>query len=150
MNINLTATYNLDDEQILALFWNSLCSGSIGYGSVALDCDSSETYDTARENVKILKAQSPEDYVKGDYYICREDVWTELLRMGKLQVLEYDDWTDENELKGEFGLDDLYHNLNEMQRNEPWILNEFAEGNDDANTHDAFLQCALLGDIIYG
>lgn len=152
MELNLTEvlkpTYLLDDEAILALFWNSLCSGSIGYGEVDLDCTSKEAYDEAREAVKILKAGSPEEYVEGDYYISVEDVWTQIFKAGNLIVREYghDDQTTSTPVT----LEDVYGNLNEMQINEDWILDDFAKGNDDGNTHDAFLQCLLLGEIIYG
>lgn len=148
MELNLKATYNLDDEAIFALFWNSLCSGSIGYGEVDLDCTSKEAYEEAREVVKILKAGSPEEYAEGNYSICLEDVWTQIFKAGDLIVREhgYDDQTTSTPVH----LDDLYHNLNDMQEKESWILEEFAKGEDDANTHDAFLQCLLLGEIIYG
>lgn len=145
MEINLKATYNLDDEQILALFWTALTSGSIGYGCLSLDC-STEAYHTAREAVRVSKGGEPDEL----RYICIEDVLTEVLRAGKLRVLEYDEVDDSNNLIKEVGVEDLYHNLNKMQEQEPWILDEFAKQNDDANTHDAFLQYVLLGDIIYG
>jgi len=146
MDINLKATYQLDDEQILALFWNSLCSGSIGYGMISLDCDSEADYDEAREAVKILKAGSAEEYVKGDYYICSEDVWTQLFKMGKLTFVEYDDTNSYHRLE----IDDCYKHINYIQENESWILDDFAKGNDDGDTHDAFLQCLILGEIVYG
>lgn len=152
MDLNLTAvlkpTYQLDDEAILALFWNSLCSGSIGYGEVQLDCTSKEAYEEAQEAVKILKAGSPKEYVEGDYYICSEDVWTQVFKAGNLIVIEYG--ADDQTLSTPVTLEDVYGNLNDMQINEDWILDDFAKGNDDGNTHDAFLQCLLLGEIIYG
>lgn len=148
MELNLKATYNLDDEAILALFWNSLCSGSIGYGEVQLDCTSKEAYDEAREAVKILKAGSPEEYLEGGFYISSEDVWTQVFKAGNLIVLEYG--ADDQTTSVPVQLEDLYENLDSMQNNEPWILEQFAKGNDDADTHDAFLQCLLLGEIVYG
>lgn len=149
MDINLTANYKLTDENIYELFWNSLCSGSIGYGIVTLDCDSKEDYEAAREAVKILKAGSAEDYVNGDYYICSEDVWTQLLKMGKLTFVEYDEWDDTNSYH-RLSIEDMRDHLHDMQRNEPWILDDFAKGEDDGDTHDAFLQCLILGAIVYG
>lgn len=149
MDINLTATYNLTDENIYALFWNSLCSGSIGYGMVTLDCDSKEDYEAAREAAMVRKAGSVEAFKAGDHYLCSEDVNTELFRMGKLTFVEYDEWDDTNSYH-RLDLDDCYKHLNDMQRNEPWILDEFAKGEDDGNTHDCFLQCLILGAIVYG
>jgi len=145
----LKPTYLLDDEAILALFWNSLCSGSIGYGEVQLDCTSKEAYEEAQEAVKILKAGSPKEYVEGDYYICSEDVWTQIFKSGNLLVLQHA-YEDDETYTMPITLEDVYGNLNEMQINEDWILDDFAKGNDDGNTHDAFLQCLLLGEIIYG
>jgi len=31
-----------------------------------------------------------------------------------------------------------------------WHLKNFIEENDDAETADVFLQCCVLGDIVYG
>jgi hypothetical protein len=149
MELNLKATYQLDDEQIKALFWTALTSGSIGYGMVQLDCTTAAAYDEARECAKILKAGSVKEYVEGDYYICSEDVWTEIFMAGNLIVRECD-VEDEHTSSTPVNLDDLYQNLNKMQFSESWILDEFAKGEDDSNTHDAFLQCLLLGEIIYG
>ena len=98
--------------------------------------------------MKILKAGSPKEYVEGDYYICSEDVWTQVFKAGNLIVIEYG--ADDQTLSTPVTLEDVYGNLNDMQINEDWILDDFAKGNDDGNTHDAFLQCLLLGEIIYG
>lgn len=149
MEINLKASYQLDDDQIKALFWTALTSGSIGYGMVQLDCTTEEAYDEARECAKILKAGSVKEYVEGDYYICSEDVWTEVFMAGNLIVQEHDGFDDHTTSKP-LELDDLYQNLNKMQEGEAWILEEFAKGDDDSDTHDAFLQCLLLGEIVYG
>lgn len=149
MNYNLKATYTLTDNDILALFWTALTSGSIGYGYIDFDTDK-ESYEKAREAVMIRKAGSVEEFKSSDQWLCVEDVWTEVLRLGKLVVREYDDVDDANNPIGCFGIEDLYHNLDEMQKNEHWILEEFAKHQDDANTHDAFLQYVLLGEIVYG
>jgi hypothetical protein len=149
MEINLKASYQLDDEQIKALFWTALTSGSIGYGMVQLDCTTEAAYDEARECAKILKAGSVEEYVEGDYYVCSEDVWTEVFMAGNLIVQECDGF-DDHTTSTPVQLDDLYQNLNKMQKDESWILEDFAKGNDDGDTHDAFLQCLLLGEIVYG
>lgn len=145
MKYNLKATYTLQDSDILALFWTALTSGSIGYGCLSLDC-STEAYHTAREAVRVSKGGEPDEL----RYICIEDVLTEVLRVGKLRVLEYDGVDDSNNLIKEVGVEDLYGNLDKMQEREPWILERFAKYEDDADTHDAFLQFVLLGDIVYG
>ena len=145
MNYNLKATYTLTDNDILALFWTALTSGSIGYGYLTLDTDK-ETYNKAREIVKKNNDQDPDELG----YVVIEDVWVEVLKMGKLVVREYDDVDDTNNAIGCFGVEDLYHNVNEMQENEHWILEQFAKYQDDAITHDAFLQYVFLGEIVYG
>jgi hypothetical protein len=149
MEINLKATYQLNDEQIKALFWTALTSGSIGYGMVQLDCTTSKAYEEARECAKILKAGSVEKYVEGDYYLCSEDVLTEVFMAGNLIVQEHDGF-DDHTTSTPVQLEDLYHNLDKMQEDAAWILEEFARGDDDSDTHDSFLQCLLLGEIVYG
>ena len=145
MQYNLKATYTLTDNDILALFWTALTSGSIGYGYLTLDTDK-EIYNKAREIVKKNNNQDPDELG----YVVIEDVWVEVLKMGKLVVREYDDVDDTNNAIGCFGVEDLYHNVNEMQQNEHWILEQFAKYQDDAITHDAFLQYVFLGEIVYG
>ena len=149
MDYKLKPTYKLTDNDIYGLFRQALTSGSIGYGVVVLDC-SKEVYNKAREAVKILKAGSPEDYVKGNYYICVEDVWTQVFKAGELLYIEHDFGDDWSGTPVPVTMDNVYDNLNRMQDNEPWILEEFYKEEDDANTHDAFLQCLLLGEIVYG
>ena len=149
MQYNLKATYTLTDNDILALFWTALTSGSIGYGYLNLDTDK-ESYTKAREAVMIRKAGSVEAFKAADEYVCIEDVWVEVLRMGKLVVTEYDDVDDTNNALGCFSVEDLYNNVNKMQEEEHWILEQFAKYQDDAITHDAFLQYVFLGEIVYG
>lgn len=149
MNYNLKATYSLTDEDILALFWTALTSGSIGYGYLSFDTDK-ESYNKAREAVMVRKAGSVEAFKASDAWLCVEDVWVEVLRLGKLVVLEYDDVDDSNNPLGTFSVEDLYANVNKMQEEEHWILDQFAKHQDDAITHDAFLQCVLLGEVVYG
>lgn len=40
--------------------------------------------------------------------------------------------------------------LNILAEKYPWHFAAILSGDDDAETSDAFFQCALLGDIIYG
>ena len=140
MNYNLKATYTLTDKDIFALFWTALTSGSIGYGMVSLDTDR-KTYDAVKA---YLKERSGNDYV------VIEDIWVEVFKMGKLTYTEYDDVNDCNEPLTPVTIDDCRERLEEMQQREPWILEQFARYQDDANTHDAFLQYLLLGEIVYG
>ena len=149
MQYNLKATYTLTDNDILALFWTALTSGSIGYGYLSFDTDR-DSYEKAREAVMIRKAGSVEEFKKSDHWLCVEDVWVEVLRLGKLVVREYDDVDDTNNAVGCLSVEDLYDNVNKMQEEEHWILEQFAKHQDDATTHDAFLQYVLLGEIVYG
>ena len=149
MEYNLKATYTLTDNDIYSLFWTALTSGSIGYGYITLDCDRKEDYDAAREAVMVRKAGSVEEFKSSDAWLCSEDVWTELLKMGKLTFVEYDSVDDTNSYHRP-SLDTMRDHLHDMQRNESWILEQFAKYQDDRDTHDAFLQCLILGEIVYG
>ena len=137
MDINLKTRYDVDARNLRALFWCSLCSGSIGYGSITLDC-SKEAYKKAKESLSN----------ESDNTICYEDIWTRVFMNDDLLILEYDDYDDTN-VSRPVRLDDCYDNISKMQEEEPWILRDFAEGNDDANTHDSFLQFLLLGELKY-
>ena len=131
-------------EGMLELFWDALCGGSIGFGSVSLDCDN-KLYEDARERVKILKAANPDEYITGSS-VCYEDVMTEVLRAGdELYYMEYG-YDDENS-RVSFDLDHLMDNFENV---EAYVLEQFLSEDYDSITTDSLLQCLLLGEIIYG
>jgi hypothetical protein len=142
-NYGITMNPTMTREGMLELFWDALCGGSIGFGSVSLDCDKKTYYD-ARERTAILKAASPSEYITGSsvYY---EDVMTEVLRAGdELYYMEYG-YDDENS-RVAFDLDHLMDNFENV---EPYILEQMLNDYDSVTT-DSLLQCLLLGEIVYG
>ena len=144
-NYGITKTLTITREGMLDLFCDALCGGSIGFGCITLDCDS-EVYDAARERVKILKAETPEDYILKDV-VCYEEVMTEVLRVGdKLYYMEYDSYDDQNN-KVEFDLDHLMDNFHSV---ESWVMDQILSENYDSVTTDNLLQGLLLGELVYG
>lgn len=140
----ITMNPTITREGMLELFWDALCGGSIGFGSVSLDCDN-KLYEDARERVKILKAASPSEYITGSS-VCYEDVMTEVLRAGdELYYMEYG-YDDENS-RVSFDLDHLMDNFENV---EAYVLEQFLSEDYDSITTDSLLQCLLLGEIIYG
>ena len=141
----ITMNPTITREGMLELFWDALCGGSIGFGSVSLDCDN-KLYEDARERVKILKAANPDEYITGSS-VCYEDVMTEVLRAGhSLKYLEYYEEDDQNS-GTEFDLDHLMDNFENV---EAYVLEQFLSEDYDSITTDSLLQCLLLGEIIYG
>jgi hypothetical protein len=139
----ITMNPTITREGMIELFWDALCGGSIGFGSVSLDCDK-KTYDDARERTAILKAASPSEYITGSS-VCYEDVMTEVLRAGdELYYMEYG-YDDENS-RVAFDLDHLMDNFENV---EPYILEQMLNDYDSVTT-DSLLQCLLLGEIVYG
>ncbi len=142
-NYGITINPTITRDGMLNLFWDALCGGSIGFGSVSLDCDK-KTYDDARERTAILKAANPSDYITGSS-VCYEDVMTEVLRAGgELYYMEYG-YDDENS-RVAFDLDHLMDNFENV---EPYILEQMMKDYDSVTT-DSLLQCLLLGEIVYG
>jgi hypothetical protein len=142
-NYGITINPTITRDGMLNLFWDALCGGSIGFGSVSLDCDK-KTYEDARERTKILKAANPSDYITGSS-VCYEDVMTEVLRAGgELYYMEYG-YDDENS-RVAFDLDHLMDNFENV---EPYILEQMLNDYDSVTT-DSLLQCLLLGEIVYG
>jgi len=142
-NYGITINPTITRDGMLNLFWDAICGGSIGFGSVSLDCDK-KTYEDARERAKILKAANPSDYITGSS-VCYEDVMTEVLRAGgELYYMEYG-YDDENS-RVAFDLDHLMDNFENV---EPYILEQMLNDYDSVTT-DSLLQCLLLGEIVYG
>ena len=142
-NYGIKKTMTITEQGMLDLFCDALCGGSIGFGCITLDCES-EVYDAARERVKILKAENPEDYMFEA--VCYEEVMTEVLRGGgKLYYMEYD-YDDQNN-RVEFDLDHLMNNFHSV---EPWVLDQILSENYDSITTDNLLQGLLLGELVYG
>jgi len=72
---------------------------------------------------------------------------------GGKAVVKYDLPTEgEGEGNGQavVGIDELKKGLNTMASGFARHFGDLANENDDATTHDVFLQCVILGDVVYG
>jgi len=136
----ITINPTITKKGMLNLFWDSICGGSIGFGTINLECDAN-LYFAASERVKILKAANPSEYLTGDA-VCFEDVMTEVLRAG--HSLKYADNYEDDVTSF-----DLNHLMRNFKNVEPHILEQFMSGDYDAVTTDSLLQCLLLGEITY-
>lgn len=137
MNNKFEISQSITPKGMLELFHQSVCSHSIGYGIICLDME-----DMHR---KEAKASLLEKHGEG-FYPCIEDIWTEILRLGKpLYYVEYDEYDDTNTTKT-FWLTDLLDNFHKV---ESYIITAFLNEEDDACTHDDFLQTLLLGEVVY-
>jgi hypothetical protein len=95
-----------------------------------------------------VEAKTPYES-NGTIWYAREDYW----RDGGKMRLTYDD-PDHGEGNGkgraEVGLEEMISGLEKMAIHAPQHFNDLVEENDDAITHDVFMQYVILGDIIYG
>lgn len=64
--------------------------------------------------------------------------------------LAFDKPTDDHSGKAAIGLEQLVKGLNVMARVAPGQFGHLINENDDASTHDVYLQCVLFGEIIFG
>lgn len=121
--------FQISENEVLKLFRDCLCSGSVGFGALRIDFRD-EDYAAAK---KVLKQQDPERTI---YW---ESVIAEILNLG--QVLKFTDVEDDENI--------FLVNKKSLQENSSKIelqhLNQMLNGNDDAITHDSILQTLILG-----
>lgn len=126
--------FQISENEVLKLFRDCLCSGSVGFGALRIDFRD-EDYAAAK---KVLKQQDPERTI---YW---ESVIAEILNLGL--ILKFTDVEDEENI--------FLVNKKSLQQNSSKIelqhLNQMLNGNDDAITHDSILQTLILGEIVYG
>ena len=126
--------FQISENEVLKLFRDCLCSGSVGFGALRIDFRD-EDYAAAK---KVLKQQEPERTI---YW---ESVIAEILNLGL--ILKFTDVEDEDNI--------FLVNKKSLQQNSSKIelqhLNQMLNGNDDAITHDSILQTLILGEIVYG
>ena len=88
----------------------------------------------------------PEKSPEGPRY-AREEFWSG----GGIMSFSYDDPDNPGQVVAKkLDADAIAKGISIMVEK---VFEDFADlyaENDDANTHDAFMQCALLGDIVYG
>lgn len=84
---------------------------------------------------------------KGDgIWYDTEEFWTR----GGGAHLEFDPTTDKDTGKRDIGIQHLKDGLSVMARIAPRHFADLINENDDATTHDVFIQCVLFAEIIYG
>lgn len=84
---------------------------------------------------------------KGDgIWYDTEEFWTR----GGGAHLEFDKPTDDDPGTRDIGRADLERGLNVMAKIASEHLSDLIRENDDATTHDVFLQCVLFGEIVFG
>lgn len=143
-NYEIKMNPTISKKGMLRIFEDALCGGSIGYGCITLDCES-DAYGDARERVKILKSETPEDYILKDV-VCYEEVMTEVLRAGgKLYYYEYGN--DDMNSRVEFDLDHMMDNFENVPE---YLLKQMMNHEFDSITTDNLMQSLLLGEIVYG
>ena len=70
------------------------------------------------------------------------------LENGYLMIGTVDDSNDDEPIRLDRAA--MQKGLQIMADKYPWHFDNFINENDDAETGDVFLQCSLLGDIVYG
>lgn len=126
--------FQISENEVLRLFRDCLCSGSVGFGALRIDFKDHD-YAVAK---KSLEQRHPERTI---YW---ESVIAEIINLG--QVLKFTDVEDEENI--------FLVNKKSLQENSPKIelhhLNQMLNGSDDLVTHDSILQTLILGEIVYG
>jgi hypothetical protein len=129
----------LEKEEMLEVIHSALSNGGLtdlDYSGVEIDVSQSD-YSEAKENLKKRLKRLGKESI-----ITIEDVWVEILRMGK--PLEFND-------DGKSVSFDLNKAMSILDK-EPAIrlILEFREGQDDSITGYNLLQYCLYGELIYG
>lgn len=126
----------LEKEEALMIIHSALCNGGL---SELSDCSVNihVNKDDRNQAVKELEESGKKD-------ICREDVWTQILRSGK--VLEFYDYEGEEEIS--FTLDKAIEELSKEEALD--VVNTYKEEQDDAYTGFELLQLCLYGEVIFG
>lgn len=126
----------LSPEESEEYFYNALCNGA-GYvqcHGISIDAESDIQYQEAKIKLKNEKPGT---------VICIEDVWMEVLRMGKKLKLTDEEGDDHRTIE----LKDVH---DRVQKTPLYHLEAMIEEQDDADTADAILQTVFLEEIIYG
>lgn len=131
----------LTKQEAEQFFYSALCNGMgmmAGYG-IQLDYKEKD-YRVAKAS---LKSQMKDGTIeKKD--ICLEDVWVEILRMGK--ELKFLNSEDEDRKVVTVNLKDMYKRISKTPIRH---LADMVTGDDDAYTADAILQTVFYGEILY-
>lgn len=137
-------------------FYNALCNGINYMSGYGLQFDYKDR--DYKEAKRFLQSQIDlgevphymhyPDYMKkkGEKpTICREDVWLEMLLIGK--KLKMIDQEGKGEYTREIGIKEIHERVQKTQLNH---LQDMIDENDDAITADVILQTVFFEDIIFG
>ena len=126
----------LETHEKESIFYNAMCNGlfNIGYWEFQIDYSQND-YKSARQS--LVK--------KGNSSICLEDVYMEMLKMGK--TIEFIDNGCEGEYNRSLSLEMVYNNIEKTPIDN--LLNVIKE-QDDSCDADAILQSVLFEEIIFG
>lgn len=102
------------------------------------------TFQTADDNTSTSLYQSIRN--AGDVWYDSEVFWEQ----GGKAILEFDKPTDADSGTRTIGKAELVNGLAVMASVAPRHFGDLINENDDATTHDVFLQCVLFGEIIFG
>lgn len=84
--------------------------------------------------------------VKGNPLYAETDFWA---KGGKMK-LTYDDPEGDDLATKEISIDEIRKGLRSMATKDPRHFGDLLSENDDAATHDVFIQHVLFGEVIYG
>ena len=127
----------LDKSEIEDYFYRSLCNSLGTFEQSGLELNAKpEDYEAAKES---LKAKNPTNT------ICYEDVFMEVLRMGKKLYVK--DIEGEGDNDSEVSLADIHERMELVPQHN---LMDMHEENDDAITGDCILQTIFFKEIIFG
>lgn len=102
------------------------------------------TFQTADDDVSTRLYQSIRN--AGEVWYDEAAFWEQ----GGKAVLTFDKPTDADSGTRTIGRDELVNGLAVMALVAPRHFGDLIQENDDAETHDVFLQCVLFGEIIFG
>lgn len=89
------------------------------------------------------------DGVEGNPLYAETDFWA---KGGKIRLCYDDPDSDEGNRNGrkEIGINEIRLGLRSMATESPRHFGDLLSGNDDAETHDVFIQHVLFSEVIYG
>lgn len=120
-----------------------ICSALEGDGSV----DWLASFHSAPDDMSITLKRSIELMAeKGVWYYEGGVYW----RDGGKAIVTYDDGNGNEKAQKTFGREEIETGMKLMAQAHHSHWNDFITENDDAITSDVFMQCAILGDVIYG
>lgn len=96
---------------------------------------------------EIHDIQKPKDFVRNPdvHYTMLDYVY----QGGSIDVYERNDW-EEPEFLGIINIQSIADGIHTMLTRFPFHYGNMLNNNDDATTHDVFMQLAVMGDIVYG